>query len=126
MNKANRNCLLGRRLVRGGGISIDGASGNLFRWFPVLGDLALSAKCDVDGNLVFPFLSARLSPQLVTAYGMQSLASETGASSTRELSQLFPFVFLAATRKNSPGFWDFFGPTVLALAPLALLAFRNT
>lgn len=29
-------------------------------------------------------------------------------------------------QKNSPGFYDFFGPTVLALAPLTLLAFRNT
>ena len=29
-------------------------------------------------------------------------------------------------QKGSPGFWDFFGPIVLALAPLLLFAFRNT
>jgi hypothetical protein len=78
------------------------------------------------GNPVFPFLSPRLSPHLVTTFALANLASDTGAASKHDLSQLFPFVFLAAIQRNSPGFYDFFGPTVLALAPLTLLAFRNT
>jgi hypothetical protein len=78
------------------------------------------------GDPVFPFLSARLSPHLVTSYGMADLASETGAASTHQLSQVIPFVFLAAVQKNNPGLWDFFGPTVLALAPLVLLVIQNT
>lgn len=78
------------------------------------------------GNPVFPFLSARLSPHLVTAYAMQDLARDTGASSTHGLALLFPFLFFAVAQQHSPGFWDFFGPTVLALAPLILFAFRST
>jgi hypothetical protein len=78
------------------------------------------------GNPVFPFLSARLSPHLATNYAVANLASDTGAASTHHVSQLIPFVFLAAAQKNSAGLWDFFGPIVLALAPLMLLAFRNT
>jgi Protein of unknown function (DUF1420) len=77
-------------------------------------------------NPLFPFLSAKLSPELVTAYAMANLANDTGASPGHALSQLFPFVFLAAVQERSPGFWDFFGPVVLALSPLILLAYRNT
>ena len=77
-------------------------------------------------NPVFPFLSARLSPHLVTAYAVQELAADTGASSIHGLALLFPFLFFAAGQKHNPGFWDFFGPTVLALAPLILFAFRST
>jgi len=78
------------------------------------------------GDPIFPFLSARLSPHLVTSYAIQSLASDTGASSIHESGQIFPFLFFAAMQRHSPGFWDFFGPMVLVLAPLLLFAFRNT
>jgi len=78
------------------------------------------------GNPVFPFLSQRLSPRLVTAYALQNLASDTGTGTAHSLAQLFPFLFFGAIRGKSPGFWEFFGPTVFALAPLIFLAFRNT
>jgi hypothetical protein len=78
------------------------------------------------GNPVFPFLSGKLSPNLVTAYAMTSLARDTGASSIHNPAQLLPFLFYAAMQPNNPGFWDFFGPTVFALAPLIFLAFQNT
>jgi hypothetical protein len=55
-----------------------------------------------------------------------NLANATSAPFKHDPSQLIPFVFLAAVQKNNPGFWDFFGPVVLALAPLMLLAFKNT
>ena len=78
------------------------------------------------GNPVFPFLSVRLSPHLVTIYALTNLARDTGASAEHDPLRLVPFVLLAAMQKNSPGLWDFFGPTVLALAPLILLVFKNT
>lgn len=77
------------------------------------------------GNPVFPFLSAKLSPHLVSAYALANLASDTGVSSLRDPLRLIPFIFLAAAQKKNPGLWDFFGPVVLALAPLILLALRN-
>jgi hypothetical protein len=77
------------------------------------------------GNPVFPFLSQRVSPQLVTVYAMANLANDTGASARHDLWHAFPFIFLAAVQRNVPGFWDFFGPTVLAFAPLIFIAYRN-
>lgn len=76
-------------------------------------------------NPVFPFLSARLSPSLVIAYALRDLASDTGASSAHDPLQFVPFLFLAAAQENNAGLWDFFGPTVLALAPLVLLASKK-
>jgi hypothetical protein len=76
-------------------------------------------------NPVFPFLSPALSPALLTAYAVKALASNAGASSIHGPAQLFPFLFFAAMQKHSPGFWDFFGPAVLALAPLLLFVIRN-
>ncbi len=78
------------------------------------------------GNPVFPFLSARLSPHLVTVYGLQNLANDTGAATNHNPAQLVQFLFFAGIRAGGVGFWDFFGPTVLALAPLVILAFKNT
>lgn len=77
-------------------------------------------------NPVFPFFSARLSPHLATTYALSKLTNDTETLLMHDPWQLIPFVFLAAVQKNRIGFWDFFGPTVLALAPLILLVFRNT
>jgi len=78
------------------------------------------------GNPLFPFLSEKLSPHLITAYGLTTLVSDTGAAVSHNPAQLFPFLFFAAMRAKNPGPWDFFGPTVLALAPLVFLAYKNT
>ncbi|HVH70327.1 MAG TPA: hypothetical protein VNB49_04360, partial [Candidatus Dormibacteraeota bacterium] len=77
------------------------------------------------GDPVFPFLSARLSPDSVPTFAFANLLSDTGATSTLDPSQLIPFILIAAAQKTGVGFWDFFGPTVMALAPLAVLAFKN-
>lgn len=77
------------------------------------------------GNPVFPFLSAWLSPRLVTVYALKSLASDTGLSSGHHLTQLLPFMLLGAPQRNNPGLYDFFGPMVLVLVPFVLLAFRK-
>lgn len=78
------------------------------------------------GNPVFPFLSEKLSPHLVTAYALTNLALDTGSARNHNASQLFPFLFFAAVQEGRPGLWDFFGPTVFALAPLVFLAYKNT
>ena len=77
------------------------------------------------GDPVFPFWGTWLSPRLVTAYALANLARDTGASSGHHLTQVLPFMFLAASQKNNLGLYDSFGPTVLVLAPFVLLAFRK-
>lgn len=78
------------------------------------------------GNPIFPFLSQRLSPHLVSAYALQNLASDTGTGTAHSVTWLFPFLFFGPMPAKNPGFWEFFGPIVFALAPLIFLAFRNT
>jgi hypothetical protein len=78
------------------------------------------------GDPVFPFLSNNLSPHLVTGFALKSLADDTGASIGHNWGQFLPFVFFAAIRVKNVGFWDFFGPTVFAMAPLICLTFKNT
>ncbi len=77
------------------------------------------------GDPVFPFLAAKLSPHLVTPSGLVDMAGATGADSSHSPAGLIPFLFFAGIRSDSVGFWDFFGPTVLVLAPLVFLALRN-
>jgi hypothetical protein len=79
------------------------------------------------GDPVFPLLSARLAPHLVTPYELNALASDTGAATQHGFAHLLPFLLFAGTRQDaSPGLWEFFGPLVLALAPLIVFGFRNT
>ena len=77
------------------------------------------------GDPVFPFLAkiffrARLNP--IT---LANLLTDTGASQSRHLEKLIPFVFFAGMRQRSPGFWDFFGPFVFALAPFLIPVLWN-
>ena len=77
------------------------------------------------GDPVFPFLAARLSPALATPFTLKDFFADTGTSASHSLAQILPFVFFAGVRSSSPGLWEFFGPTVLILAPAILLAFEN-
>jgi hypothetical protein len=77
------------------------------------------------GDPVFPFLSKILIPQRVNPYTLSALLADTGASQSGHLGQLIPFIFFAGMNPNSLGFWDFFGPIVLALAPLLFISFEN-
>jgi hypothetical protein len=70
------------------------------------------------GDPMFPFLSKILIPERVNPYTLNALLADTGAAQSGHLGQLIPFVFFAGMRQGSLGFWDFFGPIVLALAPL--------
>ena len=77
------------------------------------------------GNPLFPFLAARLSRELATPYATAALYADTGTSVRHNLMQVVPFLFFAGMRDSDPGLWEFFGPTVLVLAPLIFLAFKN-
>jgi len=74
------------------------------------------------GDPIFPFLTKTLFPERVNLFTLRALLAETGASQSGNLGQLIPFVFFAGIRRNSLGFWDFFGPLVFALAPLLIPA----
>ena len=79
------------------------------------------------GDPLFPMLVSRLFPERVNPYALGNLLADTGAASTHSLFQAIPFLLFSVKRKAAlPGFWEFYGPIVLALLPLAIVAFRNT
>ena len=75
----------------------------------------------------FPFLTAHFFPNLVNPIALADLLTDTGVGRSKTML-LFPgFLLFSRTKTGSTqGFWEFYGPLVLALAPLAVLAFRNT
>jgi hypothetical protein len=77
------------------------------------------------GDPMFPFLSKTLFPERVNSYTLNALLADTGAAQSRHLGQLIPFIFFAGMRQGSLGFWDCFGPIVLALAPLWIATFSS-
>ncbi len=79
------------------------------------------------GDPVFPLLVSRLFPERANPYALGALLTDTGAASSHSLLQVIPFLLFAKSRSGgSAGFWEFCGPIVLALAPLAAIACRNT
>jgi hypothetical protein len=79
------------------------------------------------GDPAFPMLVSRLFPERVNPYTLGNLLGGTVATSSHTLSQAIPFLFFSGRRPGtSPAFWEFYGPTLLALAPLVFLAWRNT
>lgn len=79
------------------------------------------------GDPFFPMLTSRLFPERLNPYALANLLADTGAGGSRSPFQLIPFLFFSGRRVGyTPGFWEFYGAVALALAPLALLAWRNT
>jgi len=78
------------------------------------------------GDPVFPFLTPRLFPNRVNSYGLADLLATTGGTSSHSLSQALQFPLFAWIDPQRLGFWQFFGPLILALAPLLFVAVRNT
>jgi hypothetical protein len=77
------------------------------------------------GDPLFPYLSKTLIPLRVNLFALTALLVDTGASHSGHFGKLIPFIFFAGMRRVSPGFWDFFGPIVFALAPLLIPAFES-
>jgi hypothetical protein len=78
------------------------------------------------GDPIFPFLLPRLAPAKVNAYALAIDLADTGASAPHSLQRWIEFPFFAGIDHLHPGFWQFFGPLVLAFLPLLILAARAT
>jgi hypothetical protein len=78
------------------------------------------------GDPMFPFLLRWISPAKVNAFGLAALLADTGATSHQSLWHLAKFPFFAAIDGSHLGFWQFFGPLIVAFAPLLAFAVRNT
>jgi len=78
------------------------------------------------GDPFFPFLLPRLSPDHVNAYALAAYRADTGAVGSRTLLQIIEFIAFSWIDPARVGFWQFFGPLVLAFLPLLVLAVRNT
>jgi hypothetical protein len=75
---------------------------------------------------MFPFLTSWLSPGKVNAYALASYLADTGAGAHKSAWQILKFPFFAGIDPAHPGFWQYFGPLVLAFAPLVVLVVRKT
>jgi hypothetical protein len=78
------------------------------------------------GDPLFPFLTSRLSPGNVNSYTLASYFADTGAGVHKNAWLILKFPFFAGIDLTHLGFWQYFGPLVLAFAPLVVLVVRNT
>lgn len=78
------------------------------------------------GDPVFPFGLRWFAPERINSVALDALRADTGLSGHRGLAQLIRFPFFAAIDHERLGFWQFFGPLVLILAPLFLLWVRRS
>lgn len=77
------------------------------------------------GDPMFPFLTQWLTPGRVNAYALASYRADTGAGGHIHLGMIVKFPFLAWIDPQHMGFWQFFGPIVLAFAPLLFFSARR-
>ena len=78
------------------------------------------------GDPVFPFLFSRRHDLAGNLYALQSILRDTGASNGHELGRVLRFPVFAVADSDGLAAWQFLGPLVLALAPVALLSMRKT
>ena len=75
------------------------------------------------GDPVFPFLSNWFSPKLANPYGLAAIKSVTSTEAFgRGLPHLAKFPFALVLEGDRYGLGQYFGPLVLAFAPLLILA----
>ncbi|HLK05398.1 MAG TPA: DUF1420 family protein [Candidatus Acidoferrum sp.] len=78
------------------------------------------------GDPFFPFLLPKLNPAHVNAYALSYYLADTGASGHHTVLQLLRYVTFSWIDPARVGFWQFFGPIVLAFLPFLFFAVRNT
>jgi hypothetical protein len=73
------------------------------------------------GDPVFPFLSTRLAPKLANGYGLAAITSVTSTEGFgRDAWHLLKFPFALVIEGGAYGLGQYFGPLVLAFAPLLI------
>jgi Protein of unknown function (DUF1420)/Dolichyl-phosphate-mannose-protein mannosyltransferase len=78
------------------------------------------------GDPVFPFLMLRLHPERVNHYALASYLSDTGAGASHTFWQILKFPFFGWIDLERLGFWQFYGPLILAFSPLLVWAIFRT
>lgn len=78
------------------------------------------------GDPLFPFLLHRLSPTHVNSNALFWYMAATGAGTHIGLVQIAKSLVFAGVDPNRLGFFQFFGPLVLAFSPLLFRTVRNT
>jgi hypothetical protein len=78
------------------------------------------------GDPVFPFLTSHLFPDKVNAFALASYRADTGAGTFKGVWYIVKSIFFAGIDLAHPGFWQYFGPVVVAFGPLLLLTRRET
>lgn len=75
------------------------------------------------GDPVFPFLTPKLTPARVNDYALWWIRADTGAGRVvRDWPHMLGYPFTMVLKGASHGFGQYFGPIVLAFAPLLLFA----
>jgi len=75
------------------------------------------------GDPVFPFLTRTLTPDRVNSYALAWISADTGTGRVvHDLRHILGYPFTVVLEGASHGFGQYFGPTILAFAPLLLFA----
>lgn len=75
------------------------------------------------GDPVFPFLTRTLTPDRVNSYALAWIAADTGAGRVvHDLRHVLGYPFTVVLEGATHGFGQYFGPIILAFAPLLLFA----
>ena len=95
-------------------------------WSLPAGILPLVRNIWWTGDPIFPFLTRWLRPEHLNVYTLAAIQADTHpARVNHSFSGLLTFPFLLSLKGDGFGVGQYFGPIVLALAPLLLLAFRR-
>jgi hypothetical protein len=95
-------------------------------WSLPTGILPLVRNVSWTGDPFFPFLTHWLYPARVNAYAFRAMIADTHAGGfDHSLAGVISYPFALALRGNTFGVGHYFGPLVLAFAPLIILSFRR-
>jgi len=90
------------------------------------GSLPLVRNALWTGDPFFPFLTRWLAPATVNNYALRAIIADTHASAlNRNMLGLIEYPFLLSLKGNAYGVGQYFGPLILAFAPLLILSSRR-
>lgn len=77
------------------------------------------------GDPVFPFLMRALHSDRVNTYALTAYLADTSGGAHKGLGEVLTFPLFAAIDPAQMGFWQFFGPIVVAFVPFLFLVVVN-